>query len=61
MSHLLQPTIVLLKDGSETAQGKSHVIHNINACHAIAEIVKTTLGPRGMVILFCVFLKGLTF
>lgn len=48
MSHLLQPTIVLLKDGSETAQGKSHVIHNINACQAIAEIVKTTLGPRGM-------------
>lgn len=48
MSHLLQPTIVLLKDGSETAQGKSHVIHNVNACQAIAEIVKTTLGPRGM-------------
>ena len=48
MSHLLQPTVVLLKDGSETAQGKTHVIHNINACQAISEIVKTTLGPRGM-------------
>lgn len=48
MSHLVQPTILLLKDGSETAQGKSHVIHNINACQAISEIVKTTLGPRGM-------------
>ena len=48
MSHLLRPTVVLLKDGSETAQGKSHVIHNINACCAISDIVKTTLGPRGM-------------
>lgn len=48
MSHLLQPTVVLLKDGSEQAQGKSHVIHNINACQAVSEIVRTTLGPRGM-------------
>ena len=48
MSHLLQPTVVLLKDGSEQAQGKSHVIHNVNACQAVSEIVRTTLGPRGM-------------
>jgi len=48
MSHLLQPTVVLLKDGSEQAQGKTHVIHNINACQAVSEIVRTTLGPRGM-------------
>eukprot|EP01083_Nonionella_stella_P076003 206889_1 len=48
MSHLLQPTVVLLKDGSEQAQGKSHVIHNINACQTVSEIVRTTLGPRGM-------------
>jgi len=48
MTHLLQPTVVLLKDGSESAQGKTHVIHNINSCQAIAEIVRTTLGPRGM-------------
>eukprot|EP01083_Nonionella_stella_P235586 828240_1 len=48
MSHLLQPTVVLLKDGSSQAQGKSHVIHNINACQAVSEIVRTTLGPRGM-------------
>ena len=48
MSHLLQPTVVLLKDGSQQAQGKTHVIHNINACQAIGEIIKTTLGPRGM-------------
>ena len=48
MSHLVQPTIVLLKDGSSTAQGVTHVVHNINACQAVASIVKTTLGPRGM-------------
>jgi len=24
------------------------VIHNINSCQAVAEIIKTTLGPRGM-------------
>jgi len=47
MSHLLQPTVVLLKDGSQQAQGTSHVVHNINACQAIAEIIRTTLGPRG--------------
>ncbi|ETN98455.1 chaperonin containing TCP1 eta subunit, partial [Reticulomyxa filosa] len=48
MSHLVQPTILLLKDGSEQAQGKDHVIHNINACQTVSEIVRTTLGPRGM-------------
>ena len=32
----------------DNIKGKTHVIHNINACQAISEIVKTTLGPRGM-------------
>lgn len=44
----MQPPIILLKEGTENQQGKSQVISNINACQAIAEAVRTTLGPRGM-------------
>jgi T-complex protein 1 subunit eta len=40
--------IILLKDGTESKQGKSQIINNINACCAIADCVRTTLGPRGM-------------
>lgn len=29
-------------------QGKGQLISNINACQAVAEAVRTTLGPRGM-------------
>ena len=29
-------------------KGKSQLISNINACQAVADAVKTTLGPRGM-------------
>ena len=28
----MQPQIVLLKEGTETAQGKQQVVSNINAC-----------------------------
>ena len=44
----MQAPIILLKEGTENHQGKPQVISNINACQAIAEAVKTTLGPRGM-------------
>jgi len=44
----MQPQIVLLKEGTENAQGKQQVISNINACSAIVDAVRTTLGPRGM-------------
>lgn len=37
-----------MKDGTENTQGKQQVISNINACQAVAEAVRTTLGPRGM-------------
>ena len=37
-----------MKDGTEESSGKGHIISNINACQAIVEVVKTTLGPRGM-------------
>lgn len=38
----------MLKEGTESHQGKSQLISNINACQTIAEAVRTTLGPRGM-------------
>jgi len=45
---MLQPTILLLKDGTDTSQGKAQIISNINACQSVVEIIRTTLGPRGM-------------
>jgi len=44
----MQPQIILLKEGTDTSQGKPQILTNINACTAIAEAVRTTLGPRGM-------------
>merc|ERR1712004_953505 len=43
-----QPTILVLKEGTENAQGTEQVVSNINACSAIVDAVRTTLGPRGM-------------
>lgn len=47
---LQQPQIVLLKEGTDTSQGKPQLISNINACQMVVDAVRTTLGPRGMVI-----------
>lgn len=38
----------MLKEGTDTSQGKAQLISNINACTAVADVVRTTLGPRGM-------------
>ena len=43
-----QPQIILLKEGTDTSQGRAQVVSNINACTAVADTVRTTLGPRGM-------------
>lgn len=45
------PTIVVLKEGTDTSQGKGQIITNINACLAIQETLKPTLGPFGSDIL----------
>ena len=42
------PQIILLKEGTDTSQGTPQLISNINACMAVADAVRTTLGPRGM-------------
>lgn len=42
------PQIILLREGTDDSQGKSQIISNINACMAVADAVRSTLGPRGM-------------
>jgi len=37
-----------MKEGTEDTYGKGQIISNINACQAVVDVVKTTLGPRGM-------------
>ena len=44
MSHLLQPQIVILKEGTEDNSGRGQIISNINACQAVVDVIKTTLG-----------------
>eukprot|EP01086_Lenisia_limosa_P009254 TRINITY_DN32539_c0_g1_i1.p1 TRINITY_DN32539_c0_g1~~TRINITY_DN32539_c0_g1_i1.p1 ORF type:complete len:567 (-),score=206.30 TRINITY_DN32539_c0_g1_i1:170-1870(-) len=44
----MQPQIILLREGTDASQGKSQIVSNINACAVIGDIIKTTLGPRGM-------------
>uniref|UniRef100_A0A0N4Z5T6 T-complex protein 1 subunit eta n=1 Tax=Parastrongyloides trichosuri TaxID=131310 RepID=A0A0N4Z5T6_PARTI len=44
----MMPPIILLKEGTESKQGKGQIISNIQACNVIADAIRTTLGPRGM-------------
>lgn len=48
VGNVQQPQIILLKEGTDTSQGKAQLVSNINACTAVADVVRTTLGPRGM-------------
>jgi T-complex protein 1 subunit eta len=45
------PTIVVLKEGTDSSQGRGQIISNINACLAIQDTIKSTLGPLGSDIL----------
>lgn len=47
-SSMMQPQIILLKEGTDTSQGTAQVVSNINACMAVVNVVRSTLGPRGM-------------
>ena len=40
--------VILLKDGSSQTKGREAQKNNISAAKIIAEIVRTSLGPRGM-------------
>ena len=40
---MIQPQILVLKEGTENSKGKEQIISNINACQALVDVVKTTL------------------
>jgi len=44
----MRPGIIILREGTDTSQGTPQLVSNINACQAVADAVRTTLGPRGM-------------
>uniref|UniRef100_M4CB44 T-complex protein 1 subunit eta n=1 Tax=Brassica campestris TaxID=3711 RepID=M4CB44_BRACM len=48
MASMMQPQIILLKEGTDTSQGKAQLLSNINAVTAVGDVLRTTLGPRGM-------------
>ncbi len=48
MAYLSGVPIIILKEGTERKQGKDAQKNNIAAAKAVAETVRTTLGPKGM-------------
>ena len=40
--------IILLKEGTDSSQGRPQIISNINACEVVVDAIGSTLGPRGM-------------
>jgi|EP00670_Eutreptiella_braarudii_P005943 T-complex protein 1 subunit eta len=44
----MQVPVLLLREGTDTSQGKPQIISNIGACLHVVDTLKTTLGPRGM-------------
>ncbi|MCJ1279504.1 T-complex protein 1 subunit eta [Puttea exsequens] len=41
------PTIIVLKEGTDSSQGKGQILSNIQACLAVQDTIRTTLGPYG--------------
>ena len=39
--------MILLKEGTDTSQGKAQLLSNITAALAVVDILRTTLGPSG--------------
>ena len=48
MAYLTGQPIIILKEGTERRRDKDARRSNMTAAQIIAEILKTTLGPRGM-------------
>lgn len=40
--------MILLREGTDTSQGKGQLLSNISAVLAVVDTIKSTLGPRGM-------------
>lgn len=45
---MMQPPVIVLKEGTDTSQGTGQLLSNIGACVAVVACVASTLGPRGM-------------
>ena len=45
---MLNPGVLILKDGTDESQGRGQIVSNINACLSVVDVIRTTLGPRGM-------------
>ncbi len=41
------PTIIVLKEGTDSSQGKGQIISNILACLSVQDTIRSTLGPYG--------------
>ncbi|MHA1734150.1 MAG: thermosome subunit beta [Promethearchaeota archaeon] len=48
MAQLAGTPVIILKEGTERTRGKDAFGNNVAASRAIAEAVRTTLGPKGM-------------
>src|SRR2546422_380055 len=47
--HMMQgQPIIILKEGTERSKGKGAQLNNIAAARAVADAVRSTLGPKGM-------------
>jgi T-complex protein 1 subunit eta len=45
---LKSPGLVLLSNETDVNRGKPQLISNINACIALGDAIRSTLGPRGL-------------
>lgn len=45
---MAQPNVIILKEGTSETKGKGAQANNIAAAKAVADAVRSTLGPRGM-------------
>jgi thermosome len=48
MAYLTRQPVLILKEGTERSRGRDARRANMTAAQVIAEVLKTTLGPRGM-------------
>ncbi len=48
MSYLAGQQVLILKEGSGRSRGKDAQRSNISAARIVSEVIRTTLGPRGM-------------
>lgn len=45
---MIQPQVIILKEGTDASQGKNQLLSNIDSVLVVTDVVRTTLGPRGM-------------